>query len=186
MNVDPWQDSNEASDNPRLLFFKLPPSLPIVRRSASAKGKEKVFTSAVPDQRSSVAPVMVGRGPSLMASGSQRNVSLKELSGGQMGKLLVYKSGAIKLKLGDTLYDVSSFCNICLLLTENTPKLSLSWYLISLAGCICSFCFACELMYTFIPYPVVVKGYLESYHHLEQVFHLIRGELNNQLQLVGD
>uniref|UniRef100_A0A7C9E1C2 DNA-directed RNA polymerase III subunit RPC4 n=2 Tax=Opuntia streptacantha TaxID=393608 RepID=A0A7C9E1C2_OPUST len=100
-------DSNEASDNPRLLFFKLPPSLPIVRRSASAKGKEKVFTSAVPEQRSSVAPVMVGRGPSLMASGSQRNVSLKELSGGQMGKLLVYKSGAIKLKLGDTLYDVS-------------------------------------------------------------------------------
>lgn len=100
-------DSNEATENPRLLFFKLPPSLPIVKRSASAKGREKIGTSAAPDQRSSMAPVIEGRGPSLTASSSQRNVSLEDLSRGQMGKLLVYKSGAIKLKLGDTLYDVS-------------------------------------------------------------------------------
>lgn len=35
------------------------------------------------------------------------NVSLDELPAGLMGKMQVYKSGAIKLKLGDTLYDVS-------------------------------------------------------------------------------
>ena len=33
--------------------------------------------------------------------------SLEELSEGYMGKVLVYKSGAVKLKLGDALYDVS-------------------------------------------------------------------------------
>lgn len=39
------------------------------------------------------------------------NVSLDELPAGLMGKMLVYKSGAIKLKLGDTLYDVSVSLN---------------------------------------------------------------------------
>ncbi|CAN1751177.1 hypothetical protein LINPERHAP1_LOCUS4251 [Linum perenne] len=31
---------------------------------------------------------------------------LEELPGGYMGKMLVYRSGAVKLKLGDTLYNV--------------------------------------------------------------------------------
>ncbi|KAG8376210.1 hypothetical protein BUALT_Bualt09G0039400 [Buddleja alternifolia] len=39
---------------------------------------------------------------------SQKPCSLEELPAGLMGKMLVYKSGAIKLKLGDTLYDVSA------------------------------------------------------------------------------
>nr|GMC65772.1 DNA-directed RNA polymerase III subunit RPC4-like isoform X2 [Ipomoea batatas] len=32
---------------------------------------------------------------------------MEELPGGYMGKMLVYKSGAVKLKLGNILYDVS-------------------------------------------------------------------------------
>jgi len=31
-----------------------------------------------------------------------------DLPGGYLGKMVVYKSGAIKMKLGETLYDVSS------------------------------------------------------------------------------
>ncbi|KAI6679722.1 hypothetical protein NL676_033603 [Syzygium grande] len=39
---------------------------------------------------------------------SEKSCSLDELSAGLMGKMLVYRSGAVKFKLGDTLYDVSS------------------------------------------------------------------------------
>jgi DNA-directed RNA polymerase III subunit RPC4 len=38
---------------------------------------------------------------------SNKGCGLEELPDGYMGKMLVYKSGAIKLKLGDALYDVS-------------------------------------------------------------------------------
>ncbi|XP_039156068.1 uncharacterized protein LOC120287358 [Eucalyptus grandis] len=37
----------------------------------------------------------------------EKSCSLDELPAGLMGKMLVYRSGAVKLKLGDTLYDVS-------------------------------------------------------------------------------
>lgn len=39
--------------------------------------------------------------------GKGKGTSLEELPEGYMGKMLVYKSGAVKLKLGDILYDVS-------------------------------------------------------------------------------
>lgn len=35
--------------------------------------------------------------------------SLEDLTPGFMGKMLVYESGAVKLKLGDKLFDVSTF-----------------------------------------------------------------------------
>ncbi|KAF7836357.1 DNA-directed RNA polymerase III subunit rpc4-like [Senna tora] len=38
--------------------------------------------------------------------------TLEDLSRGFMGKMLVYKSGAVKLKLGETLYDVSPGSNV--------------------------------------------------------------------------
>ncbi|KAI3704935.1 hypothetical protein L1987_75164 [Smallanthus sonchifolius] len=40
--------------------------------------------------------------------GSSSSFGLKDLPNGCIGKMLVYKSGAIKLKLGDTVFDVSS------------------------------------------------------------------------------
>ena len=50
--------------------------------------------------------------PMLKQEGSnadQRKCALtKELPAGLMGKLLVYKSGKVKLKLGEMLYDVSA------------------------------------------------------------------------------
>ncbi|KAJ8752858.1 hypothetical protein K2173_008593 [Erythroxylum novogranatense] len=77
-------DENEET---KMFLFQFPPKLPLYRRSASAKGKEKAdsFTSL----------------PNITVS------SLEELPGGCMGKMLVYRSGAVKLKLGDMLYDVS-------------------------------------------------------------------------------
>lgn len=78
------------SEEEKLFFFQLPASLPFLKRSAR-KGKEKVESHT-----------------SLESGGiSKKSCSLEELPGGYMGKMLVYKSGAIKLKLGDSLYDVS-------------------------------------------------------------------------------
>lgn len=74
-----------------MFFFKLPASLPLLKRSTSRKGKEKVETHTSSD----------GGGV------SNKGCGLEELPDGYMGKMLVYKSGAIKLKLGDALYDVS-------------------------------------------------------------------------------
>lgn len=39
----------------------------------------------------------------------EKSVDLKALPEGFMGKLLVYKSGAVKMRLGEVLYDVSDF-----------------------------------------------------------------------------
>lgn len=61
-----------------------------MKRSASAKGKERADMSMPSESK-----------------GAARKTSFEELPKGYMGKMLVYRSGAIKLKLGDALYDVS-------------------------------------------------------------------------------
>ncbi|XP_050225565.1 uncharacterized protein LOC126675039 [Mercurialis annua] len=81
----------EECDKERLIFFQLPDKLPFVKHPASAKGKEKAKGSI----------------PSQDQSATRKESSFEELSGGYMGKMLVYRSGAVKLKLGGTLYDVS-------------------------------------------------------------------------------
>ncbi|RDY00295.1 rpc53, partial [Mucuna pruriens] len=82
----------EKSEQQRMLFFKFPPTLPLEKQSN--KGKEQIGTSTV-------------LGEPTKSKGS----ALEELSGGYMGKMLVYKSGAIKLKLGEALFDVSPGSN---------------------------------------------------------------------------
>ncbi|KAI3808894.1 hypothetical protein L1987_24857 [Smallanthus sonchifolius] len=52
--------------------------------------------------------VPVGSSSSLKEDASNKSFGLKDLPNGCIGKMLVYKSGAIKLKLGDTIFDVSS------------------------------------------------------------------------------
>ncbi|CAA0814225.1 RNA polymerase III RPC4 [Striga hermonthica] len=78
-----------------MLFFQLPSSMPMLNKPTDdeAKGPENNGKPAK------------GKAPSLKAC------SLEALPAGHMGKLLVYKSGAVKLKLGETLYDVSSGLN---------------------------------------------------------------------------
>ncbi|KAJ0041807.1 hypothetical protein Pint_18045 [Pistacia integerrima] len=81
----------EESQKERMMFFQLPTTLPLVKRSASVKGKEKAESSKA-----------WGR-----VNAPERGCGLEDLPGGYMGKMLVYRSGAVKLKLGETLYDVS-------------------------------------------------------------------------------
>ncbi|CAN4097239.1 unnamed protein product [Withania somnifera] len=61
------------------------------RLPAIVKGKEIVDSSTISRRHNT----------------TKKECSLQDLSAGNMGKMLVYKSGAIKLKLGDILYNVS-------------------------------------------------------------------------------
>ncbi|KAI3519573.1 hypothetical protein L1887_08783 [Cichorium endivia] len=85
----------EKDDEKRMILFKFPQKLPLDKQTkpvpVNAKGKEKVNSSSFKE-----------RDP------SNRSSDLNELPNGHVGKMLVYKSGAIKFKLGDVLFDVSS------------------------------------------------------------------------------
>lgn len=82
----------EEREEAQMFFFQLPPSLPLVKRSASIKGKEVVDDSKpLPRRRDT----------------PEKGCCLKDLPAGFMGKLQVYKSGAVKMKLGDILFNVS-------------------------------------------------------------------------------
>lgn len=62
------------------------------RLPASAKGKEIIGSSTISRRHNTT-----------------KNIgSLQDLPAGSMGKMLVYKSGTVKLKLGDILYNVST------------------------------------------------------------------------------
>lgn len=72
---------------PRLMMFQLPKTVPLpVMKQEEASGSNPP-THAIPPQR--------------------RCVFIRDLPQGLMGKLLVYNSGKVKLKLGDALYDVN-------------------------------------------------------------------------------
>lgn len=74
-----------------LLFFQLPARMPMVKEQPNADSNEA--------SNSSKSSKGVGT--------KQKVYNLHELPAGFMGKLLVYRSGAVKLKLGDNLFDVS-------------------------------------------------------------------------------
>ncbi|XP_024980485.1 DNA-directed RNA polymerase III subunit RPC4-like [Cynara cardunculus var. scolymus] len=79
----------------KLIFIQLPTSMPLPKQAAKTEGGEAA-TSSKPSKPT-------GPGP--------KACSLKELPSGFMGKMLVYKSGAVKLKLGDHLYNVDGGVN---------------------------------------------------------------------------
>ncbi|GAB4858812.1 hypothetical protein Ancab_010290 [Ancistrocladus abbreviatus] len=127
----------EGNEKTRLLFFQFPAMLPLVEQSTRAKGKEKDGSSAssTPQGKgkekvgSSTSSRPAGKGKervgSTTSSGlglstssnevgrSRQSRGLENLAAGHVGKLLVYKSGAVKLKIGEILFDVSpgSDCN---------------------------------------------------------------------------
>jgi hypothetical protein len=70
-----------------MFLFQLPKSLPLLRTSTA----------------------VVERNGKAIVKEVKAGYSLNDLPGGYMGKLLVYKSGKVKMKLGDALFDVS-FC----------------------------------------------------------------------------
>ncbi|CAN1751181.1 hypothetical protein LINPERHAP1_LOCUS4251, partial [Linum perenne] len=75
-----WQEENVE---PTMMFIQLPTTMPVLKTSSTA---------------------VKGNTASRSKGGGCK---LEELPGGYMGKMLVYRSGAVKLKLGDTLYNVS-------------------------------------------------------------------------------
>ncbi|RLM64265.1 hypothetical protein C2845_PM16G06070 [Panicum miliaceum] len=74
----------DRSDESQLLLVQLPCSLPL------------------PMQPQSVSE------PNKGSKETGEGMKLKELPAGYMGKILVYRSGKVKMKIGDTLFDVSS------------------------------------------------------------------------------
>ncbi|KAL1547818.1 hypothetical protein AAHA92_16130 [Salvia divinorum] len=75
-----------------MFFLQLPKMLPGIAQSADSE----VQNNGNPSR---------GRGE------SQNLSTLDSLPEGKIGKMLVYKSGAVKLKIGDTLYNVSAGMN---------------------------------------------------------------------------
>ncbi|MED6122825.1 hypothetical protein PIB30_043577 [Stylosanthes scabra] len=83
---------NEKSEQEKMILFKFPLALPLEKQTR--KGKEKVGTSTVSKE-----------------PGKKEGTPLEGLQKGKMGKMLVYKSGAVKLKIGEILFDVSPGSN---------------------------------------------------------------------------
>lgn len=75
-----------------MFFLQLPPTIPSIKGSAIAGSKAATESSKPPGSE----------------NGKKKSQALGELPKGFMGKMLVYRSGVVKLKLGDTLYDVST------------------------------------------------------------------------------
>uniref|UniRef100_A0A1D1Y243 DNA-directed RNA polymerase III subunit RPC4 n=1 Tax=Anthurium amnicola TaxID=1678845 RepID=A0A1D1Y243_9ARAE len=84
----------EDGGQPQMFFFQLPASLPVAKRSDAAadaeKGKE----------------IDGGKG-----GDPEKRCSLEDLPAGLMGKIVVYRSGIIKMKLGDAFFDVTPGSN---------------------------------------------------------------------------
>ncbi|XP_004495578.1 uncharacterized protein [Cicer arietinum] len=88
MELGLLEENPEAS----AFFIKLPPVVPMIKNPAKAGSQDVKENSKRPR----------------VSKGVGKLYKLNELPPGLMGKMLVYKSGAVKLKLGNTLYDVSS------------------------------------------------------------------------------
>ena len=69
--------------------------MPTIKRLASTDGREAAESLQAPE----------------VSNAKQKPCAVNELPTGFMGKMLVYESGAIKLKIGETLYDVSTIYN---------------------------------------------------------------------------
>ncbi|CAN8273956.1 unnamed protein product [Cochlearia groenlandica] len=69
----------------QMFFFKIPDSLPIMKQKTGGNTKRGAASENI----------------------SKRDNPFEGLPEGHMGKMLVYKSGAVKMKLGDVLFDVS-------------------------------------------------------------------------------
>ena len=81
----------EENSEPKMMFFQLPMNMPMKKRIAATAGQAPTNSSKQPSSSNTIDKPAV----------------LEDLQAGIMGKMLVYGSGDVKLKLGDTLYDVS-------------------------------------------------------------------------------
>lgn len=108
----------EASTEPQMFLFQFPEALPLAKEpTAAANGEEnnvrpdtenvgnrgngnRLDAAAAENEKSGGKPADAGNKP-------RKGCTLKDLPSGFIGKLLVYKSGKVKMKIGDALFDVS-------------------------------------------------------------------------------
>ncbi|XP_048565512.1 nucleolin-like [Triticum urartu] len=86
-SIHPAKELNllEHEDKTRMFLFQLPKSLPLLRTPST----------------------VVHRNGRAIVKEVKEGYNLNDLPGGYMGKMLVYKSGKVKMKLGDAVFDVS-------------------------------------------------------------------------------
>uniref|UniRef100_A0ACD5Y8E6 Uncharacterized protein n=1 Tax=Avena sativa TaxID=4498 RepID=A0ACD5Y8E6_AVESA len=92
----------DRSDTPQLLFFQLPSSLPLPKQTQSVEE-----TNTGSEENAEPANVRPNVTREHRRPSSLPGSKVKDLPGGHMGKILVYKSGKVKMKMGDALFDVS-------------------------------------------------------------------------------
>ncbi|KQJ82389.1 DNA-directed RNA polymerase III subunit RPC4 [Brachypodium distachyon] len=91
----------DRSDTPPLLLFLFPKSLPLLKQAQSV---EEPNTG----NKDNTGPAST---ISKLAHEKITGSKINDLPGGLMGKILVYKSGKVKMKIGDALFDVSPGVN---------------------------------------------------------------------------
>lgn len=97
----------DRDDTPRMLVFMLPSNLPLGRRPTNVnRGGTDGNSNGIKGK-----PIAGSSTDRMSGYPLKKDNSLEELPEGYMGKMLVYKSGAVKLKLGDIVYDVSPGCD---------------------------------------------------------------------------
>ena len=90
-------DLEDDEEGQKLFLVQMPSVLPI-----SAQAVEEYAAGAGPSTSSAAS------GPSTSSSAeARRGCALKELPSGHIGRLLVYRSGKVKLQMGEVLMDVS-------------------------------------------------------------------------------
>ncbi|XP_006652221.1 DNA-directed RNA polymerase III subunit rpc4 [Oryza brachyantha] len=94
----------DRSDEPQLFFFQMPTSLPLPKQPDSVAEKD---TGAGADAKPKNTGSKLTHKDPVTRPSSLVGSRLKELPGGFIGKILVYKSGKVKMKINDLLFDVS-------------------------------------------------------------------------------
>uniref|UniRef100_A0A453HCN1 DNA-directed RNA polymerase III subunit RPC4 n=1 Tax=Aegilops tauschii subsp. strangulata TaxID=200361 RepID=A0A453HCN1_AEGTS len=91
--------TEDKMNTPQLLFFQFPASLPLPQvLSVAGADMDTSDSEGVETEETNKRRRLE----------SVNGCKLKDLPGGLMGKLLVYKSGKVKMLLGDALFDVSA------------------------------------------------------------------------------
>lgn len=88
-------------NKPQLLFFQFPGSLPLSQFRSVADADMDTSDEGVETE-----DTQSGENYKKRRLESIDGCKIKDLPGGLMGKLLVYKSGKVKMRLGDALFDV--------------------------------------------------------------------------------
>ncbi|KAH9316671.1 hypothetical protein KI387_025298, partial [Taxus chinensis] len=96
-----WNESQED----QILFFQLPGSLPIGRLPVVKAENVNESSSGAKGKSVSWSDDKAASSSGAQSTSNEEKSILETLPAGLMGKLLVYESGAVKMKLGDILFD---------------------------------------------------------------------------------